>query len=34
MKVKAVLDVDMVAIEAADKITLMLDLTAPEKLPD
>lgn len=30
MKVKALLDVDMVAIEAADKITLMLDLTAPE----
>ena len=32
MKVKAVLDVDMVAIEAADKITLMLDLTAPENV--
>ena len=32
MKVKAVLDVDMVAIEASDKITLMLDLTAPENV--
>jgi len=32
MKVKAVLDVDMVAMEAADKITLMLDLTAPENV--
>lgn len=32
MKVKAVLDLDMVAIEAADKITLMLDLTAPENV--
>ena len=32
MKVKAVLDVDMVAIEAADKITLMLDLTATENV--
>jgi Ca-activated chloride channel family protein len=30
MKVKAVLDVDMVAMEANDQITLMLDLTAPE----
>ena len=29
MKVKALLDVDMVALEAADKVTLMLDLTAP-----
>ena len=29
MKVKALLDVDMVAIEATDKVTLMLDLTAP-----
>ncbi len=29
MKVKALLDVDMVAMEAADKVTLMLDLTAP-----
>lgn len=28
MKVKAVLDVDMVALEASDKVTLMLDLTA------
>ena len=30
MNVKALLDVDMVALEAADKVTLMLDLTAPE----
>ena len=29
MNVKALLDVDMVAMEAADKVTLMLDLTAP-----
>ena len=29
MHVKALLDVDMVAMEAADKVTLMLDLTAP-----
>ena len=29
MHVKAILDVDMVAIEATDKVTLMLDLTAP-----
>jgi Ca-activated chloride channel family protein len=29
MHVKALLDVDMVAIEATDNITLMLDLTAP-----
>jgi len=29
MKVKALLDVDMVAMEATDKVTLMLDLTAP-----
>ena len=29
MNVKALLDVDMVALEAADKVTLMLDLTAP-----
>ncbi len=28
MKIKALLDVDMVALEATDKITLMLDLTA------
>ncbi len=28
MKIKAVLDVDMVALEATDKVTLMLDLTA------
>ena len=28
MEVKAVLDVDMVALESSDKITLMLDLTA------
>ena len=30
MKVKALLDVDMVALEATDKVTLMLDLTAPQ----
>jgi Ca-activated chloride channel family protein len=30
MKVKAVLDVDMIAMEANDQVTLMLDLTAPE----
>ena len=30
MKVKAVLDVDMIAMEATDQVTLMLDLTAPE----
>ena len=29
MHVKALLDVDMIAMEAADKVTLMLDLTAP-----
>ena len=29
MHVKALLDVDMVAIEATDNVTLMLDLTAP-----
>lgn len=29
MNVKALLDVDMVAMEATDKVTLMLDLTAP-----
>jgi Ca-activated chloride channel family protein len=29
MNVKALLDVDVVALEAADKVTLMLDLTAP-----
>ena len=29
MNVKALLDVDMVALEATDKVTLMLDLTAP-----
>lgn len=29
MKVQAVLDVDMVALEASDQVTLMLDLTAP-----
>jgi Ca-activated chloride channel family protein len=29
MNVKALLDVDIVALEAADKVTLMLDLTAP-----
>ena len=29
MKVQALLDVDMVALEATDKVTLMLDLTAP-----
>lgn len=28
MKIKALLDVDMVALEATDKLTLMLDLTA------
>jgi Ca-activated chloride channel family protein len=30
MDVKALLDVDMVALEATDKVTLMLDLTAPQ----
>ena len=30
MNVKALLDVDMVALEASDKVTLMLDLTAPQ----
>lgn len=30
MNVKALLDVDMVALESADKLTLMVDLTAPE----
>ena len=30
MQVKALLDVDMVAFEATDKITLMVDLTAPQ----
>lgn len=30
MNVKALLDIDMVALEAADKVTLMLDLTAPQ----
>ena len=30
MNVKALLDVDMVAFEATDKITLMLDLTAEQ----
>ena len=30
MKVKALLDVDMIAMEAIDQVTLMLDLTAPE----
>lgn len=29
MNVKALLDVDMVAMESTDKVTLMLDLTAP-----
>ena len=29
MHVKALLDVDMVALEATDQVTLMLDLTAP-----
>ena len=29
MDVKAVLDVDMVALESSDKITLMFDLAAP-----
>lgn len=29
MKIQALLDVDMVALEATDKVTLMLDLTAP-----
>jgi uncharacterized protein with von Willebrand factor type A (vWA) domain len=29
MHVKALLDVDMVAMEATDQVTLMLDLTAP-----
>jgi len=30
MQIKALLDVDMVALEATDKITLMIDLTAPQ----
>jgi Ca-activated chloride channel family protein len=30
MNVKALLDVDMVALESADKLNLMVDLTAPE----
>ena len=30
MQVKALLDVDMVALEATDKVTLMIDLTAPQ----
>lgn len=30
MHVKALLDIDMVALEVADKVTLMLDLTAPQ----
>ena len=30
MQVKALLDVEMVALEATDKVTLMLDLTAPQ----
>jgi len=29
MEIKALLDVDMVALESSDKVTLMLDLTAP-----
>jgi len=29
MHVKAHLDLDLVALEAADQLTLMLDLTAP-----
>ena len=29
MHVKALLDVDLVALEATDQVTLMLDLTAP-----
>ena len=29
MKIQALLDVDMVALESTDKVTLMLDLTAP-----
>ena len=30
MQIKALLDVDMVALEATDKVTLMIDLTAPQ----
>lgn len=30
MDIKAILDVDMVALESNDKLTLMLDLTAPQ----
>jgi Ca-activated chloride channel family protein len=30
MDIKALLDVDMIALEATDKVTLMLDLTAPQ----
>lgn len=30
MNIKAILDVDMLAIESNDEITLMLDLTAPQ----
>ena len=29
MKTKLILDTDIIAIEAADKVTLMVDLTAP-----
>ena len=34
MNVKALLDVDMVAMEATDKVTLMLDMTAPANPAD
>jgi Ca-activated chloride channel family protein len=34
MKVKALLDMDMVALESEDKVTLMLDLTAPANPKD
>ncbi|CAB4714750.1 unannotated protein [freshwater metagenome] len=30
MEIKAILDVDMIALESGDKLTLMLDLTAPQ----
>ena len=29
MKTKLILDTDIIAIESADKVTLMVDLTAP-----
>ena len=29
MKVKALLDIDLVALESTEKVTMMLDMTAP-----